>query len=160
MKVVERKSAPLYEIVCDECGSKIQYKKSEVSLSHITCPVCGMSMWANTTRPVCYDEEEKSYDNGSGLFGKIETAIFEAFSKTLPNDEIEVCVTHDVYQKLAGYVKELSTLPMPSWLDFYRAYKSGRVVPVICGVKMRPAQWGTGWSIVEKPVIPAEDEKS
>ena len=117
------------------------------------CGYCGRTSGTDFCQyaQVKNSQSESIVDNGSGLFGKIENAIFEALSKTLTIEEIEVCVTHDVYQKLADYVKELSTLPMPSWLDFYRAYKSGRGVPVICGVKLRPAQWGTGWSIVEKP---------
>lgn len=57
MIVIEKKPVPVYEVTCDECGSKIQYKKSEVSLAHITCPVCGVSLWANTIRAVRYESE-------------------------------------------------------------------------------------------------------
>lgn len=52
MEVIEKKPVPIYEVVCDECKSKIQYKASEVSWYHITCPVCGVSLWANTIVPV------------------------------------------------------------------------------------------------------------
>lgn len=58
MEVVDKKPIPIYEVVCDECHSKIQYKACEVSLQHITCPVCGVLLWANTIRPVRYDEME------------------------------------------------------------------------------------------------------
>ena len=59
MIVAERKPVPIYEVECMECGSVIQYKKSEVSFtSYITCPVCGMSIWADTIRPVRYEEGE------------------------------------------------------------------------------------------------------
>ena len=58
MEVVDKKPVPIYEVVCDECHSKIQYKACEVSLQHITCPVCGVVLWANTIRPVRYDEME------------------------------------------------------------------------------------------------------
>lgn len=58
MEVVDKKPIPIYEVVCDECHSKIQYKACEVSLQHITCPVCGVVLWANTIRPVRYDEME------------------------------------------------------------------------------------------------------
>lgn len=59
MIVVEKKPVPIYEVKCDECMSRIQYRKSEVSItSHIICPVCGMSIWANTIRPVRYEEGE------------------------------------------------------------------------------------------------------
>jgi predicted RNA-binding Zn-ribbon protein involved in translation (DUF1610 family) len=57
MEVVERKPVPIYEIVCTECKSKIQYKAAEIFLSHITCPVCGVSLWANTIKPVRMEEE-------------------------------------------------------------------------------------------------------
>ena len=57
MNVVEKKPVPIYEVECSECHSKIQYKKSEVSFgSYITCPVCGVSVWAGAIRPVRYEE--------------------------------------------------------------------------------------------------------
>lgn len=52
MIVVEKNPIPIYEVTCDECKSKIQYKRTEVYLCYIQCPVCGMSVWANTTNPV------------------------------------------------------------------------------------------------------------
>lgn len=59
MTVTEKKPVPIYEVTCDECKSKIQYKKSEVSFCHcIQCPVCGVSLWADTILPVRYEESE------------------------------------------------------------------------------------------------------
>ena len=60
MRVIERKPVPLYEIECPECQSILQYIASEVSFCHITCPVCGISLWANTCCPVTYKNEEKN----------------------------------------------------------------------------------------------------
>ena len=61
MNVVERKPIPIYEAECSECHSKIQYKKSEVSFtSYINCPVCGVSVWADTILPVGYEEAENA----------------------------------------------------------------------------------------------------
>ena len=51
MIVTEKKPVPIYEVMCCECKSKIQYKKSEVFTCHIQCPVCGVSLWANTILP-------------------------------------------------------------------------------------------------------------
>ncbi len=48
MKIVEKKPVPIYESTCPECQSVFRYKKAEVSWPHITCPVCGVSMWAKT----------------------------------------------------------------------------------------------------------------
>lgn len=59
MFVVEKKPVPIYEVACYECKSKIQYKKSEVSFSYITCPVCGVSIWADTIQPVMYVDDER-----------------------------------------------------------------------------------------------------
>jgi len=56
MEVIERRPVPIYEVTCHECKSRIQYKASEVSLCHITCPVCGVSLWANTIKPVRMEE--------------------------------------------------------------------------------------------------------
>lgn len=52
MTVVEKKPVPIYEVVCPECKSRIEYKKSEVHTCHITCPVCCVSVWADTIIPV------------------------------------------------------------------------------------------------------------
>ena len=57
MIVIKRKPIPIYEVECFECKSKIQYKKSEVFNFHITCPVCGVSLWANTISPVKMENE-------------------------------------------------------------------------------------------------------
>lgn len=59
MKVIEKKPVPIYEVTCYECKSKIQYKASEVYYCHITCPVCGVSLWAHTISPVEYEDEER-----------------------------------------------------------------------------------------------------
>ena len=58
MIIAERKPVPIYEVTCCECKSKIQYKKCEVSFSYITCPVCGVAIWAGTIQPVRYEEGE------------------------------------------------------------------------------------------------------
>ena len=58
MTVIERKPIPLYEVECCECKSRIQYKKSEVSISHIKCPVCGVSVWAESINPVAWQYTE------------------------------------------------------------------------------------------------------
>lgn len=57
MIVTEKKPVPIYEVTCDECQSKIEYKKSEVFALHIQCPVCGVSLWAYTIKPVRYEED-------------------------------------------------------------------------------------------------------
>lgn len=58
MNVIDKKPVPIYEAECPECKSKIEYKKSEVYLCHITCPVCGVSLWADTIRPARMEEME------------------------------------------------------------------------------------------------------
>lgn len=58
MIVIERKPVPIYEVTCIECRSRIQYRASEVYYFHITCPVCGVSLWANTSSPVRMEETE------------------------------------------------------------------------------------------------------
>ena len=63
MNVIDRKPIPIYEIVCEECGSKIEYKASEVFWHNITCPVCGISNRANTLCAVRY-EPPKEESNG------------------------------------------------------------------------------------------------
>ena len=56
MRVINRMPVPIYEVECFECHSIIHYKASEVHICHITCPVCGVSLWANTISPVKMEE--------------------------------------------------------------------------------------------------------
>ena len=60
MKVIDRKPVPIYESVCLECSSTIQYKASEVSWGHFACPVCGKVIWADTSNPVRFEEAESN----------------------------------------------------------------------------------------------------
>ena len=53
MIVIDKKPIPIYESKCHECGSVFRYKKAEVGWGcYITCPVCGVSVWADTINPV------------------------------------------------------------------------------------------------------------
>ena len=56
IEVVDRQVVPVYEVECVECHSKIRYTASDVSWCHIQCPVCGISLCANTICPVNYKE--------------------------------------------------------------------------------------------------------
>ena len=66
MEIVEKKPVPIYEVECYECKSKIQYRKSDVHGCYITCPVCGVSLWADTTSPVAVQvwNTRKGVDDG------------------------------------------------------------------------------------------------
>jgi len=57
MEIIDRKPVPIYEVVCPECNSTIRYKVCEVSFCHITCPVCGIAIWATTIAPVFSSKE-------------------------------------------------------------------------------------------------------
>ena len=56
MIVTEKNPVPIYDVICFECKSKIQYKRSEIFTCHIRCPVGGVSLWADTIQPVRYEE--------------------------------------------------------------------------------------------------------
>ena len=65
MRVLDKKPVPIYTVICHECKSKIEYKAAEVSWCHITCPVCGVGVWANTICPERMDggeEDGEKYD--------------------------------------------------------------------------------------------------
>ena len=47
MTIIKKKPVPVYQSECEECGSVFRYRKSEVRNMHITCPVCGETMWAS-----------------------------------------------------------------------------------------------------------------
>ena len=63
MEVVNRKPVPIYEVTCPECKSIIHYKACEVAFCHITCPVCGFALWANTICPVAYEPLEEMVED-------------------------------------------------------------------------------------------------
>jgi len=67
MEIIERKAVPIYESICPECKSVLQYKKSEVRLGgHITCPVCGETVWGSTINPKKYiDNSEELLNNNA-----------------------------------------------------------------------------------------------
>lgn len=58
MKIIEKKPIPLYETECYECKSRLRYKAVDVSWCHVTCPVCGVSLWASTVSPVAFEETD------------------------------------------------------------------------------------------------------
>lgn len=63
MKVVDEKPVPIYQTKCPECKSIIEYMASEVHFTgYITCPVCGMSVWASKIMPKRYTDAEKIGD--------------------------------------------------------------------------------------------------
>lgn len=77
MEIIERKAVPIYESTCPECKSVLQYKRSEVSFTgYITCPVCGVGVWANTIKPAKYcdkthEEEQEELENNITLLSLI-----------------------------------------------------------------------------------------
>lgn len=81
MEIIERKAVPIYESICPECKSVLQYKRSEVSFTgHITCPVCGVGVWANTIKPAKYldktpKEEREELENNIALLSSIRSGF-------------------------------------------------------------------------------------
>lgn len=77
MEIIDRKPIPIYETICPECKSILQYKRSEVSVTgYITCPVCGVDVWANTIKPAKYndktsEEEREELDDNIALLSLI-----------------------------------------------------------------------------------------
>jgi len=58
MEIIDKQKVPYYELICEECKSKLRYKECEVAWLHLTCPVCGHSNWANTVIPAGYYDAE------------------------------------------------------------------------------------------------------
>lgn len=63
MEIIDARPVPIYESKCPECRSLIRYKACEISLSHITCPVCGVAFWANMSIPVTYETPNVKENN-------------------------------------------------------------------------------------------------
>lgn len=58
MNVTKRMPVPIYSVTCPECQSEIEYTAAEVQLCNITCPVCGIRIWASTIHPVRMEKGE------------------------------------------------------------------------------------------------------
>lgn len=52
MEIVKEMPVPIYEVECYECHSVIRYKRSDVYLCSIICPVCGVTLNATAISPV------------------------------------------------------------------------------------------------------------
>lgn len=59
MEIVKEMPVPIYEVECYECHSVIRYKRSDVCLGSITCPVCGMILHATTVFPINMERQEE-----------------------------------------------------------------------------------------------------
>jgi len=59
MEIVKEMPVPIYEVECYECHSVIRYKRSDVFLGSIICPVCGMSLHASVVYPVSKERREE-----------------------------------------------------------------------------------------------------
>lgn len=59
MEIVKEMPVPIYEVECYECHSVIRYKRSDVYLCSIICPVCGMSLYASVVHPVGEERREE-----------------------------------------------------------------------------------------------------
>lgn len=59
MEIVKEMPVPIYEVECYECHSVIRYKRSDVHLGSIVCPVCGMTLHTTTVFPVNAERREE-----------------------------------------------------------------------------------------------------
>lgn len=66
MKIIKGQPIPIYEVTCSECKSIIRYRACEVNFCHITCPVCGVSVWADTVRPIIPEPPKEDEDAAKG----------------------------------------------------------------------------------------------
>ena len=64
MEIIKEQPIPFYEVTCWECGSIIRYRACEVNWCHITCPVCGVSIWANTVNPMMSEPTKEEQNAG------------------------------------------------------------------------------------------------
>lgn len=83
------------------------------------------------------------------LFDKIQREIWDAYKGGIKRENLLLFMSHDVYESLAAN-SPLGYAPKP-WLEFYRSYKRGEENDYFCGVRVAPAQFGTGWLLTEKP---------
>lgn len=83
------------------------------------------------------------------LSEEILREIWEAYKRGIKRERLLLFMSRDVYESLAAN-SPLGYAPK-SWLEFYRSYKRGEENDYFCGVRVAPAQFGTGWLLTEKP---------
>lgn len=55
--VIKEGKTPVYQVECYECKSILRYTRADVSLMHITCPICDCSISVSYSK---VDEVEAS----------------------------------------------------------------------------------------------------
>ena len=83
------------------------------------------------------------------LSEEILREIWEAYKRGIKKERLLLFMSRDVYESLEA--NSLLGYAPKSWLEFYRSYKRGEENDYFCGVRVAPAQFGTGWLLTEKP---------
>ncbi len=81
----------------------------------------------------------------------IGTALVDADMMGISPDRLVLTMAKDAYDAVMRwqeeYQKDYIAIP---WERFVRGYKLKTANVKLCGVKVVPAEWGTGWTLREK----------
>ena len=77
-------------------------------------------------------------------------ALIAAEKRGIPLDRLVITVAKDAYDALMAWQEWVYGCNAIPWERFVRGYKAGKTNVMLCGVKVVPAEWGTGWTLREK----------
>lgn len=80
----------------------------------------------------------------------IGDAMIAAEKRGITPSHLVLTVAKDAYDALTAWQGWVYGYNVTPWEHFVRGYKSGKTRIELNGVKMVPAEWGTGWTLYEK----------
>ena len=80
----------------------------------------------------------------------IGDALIAAGQRGAKEKNLRLVIAKDAYELLSKWQAKTYECNVIPWEHFVRGYKSGKTNVMLCGVKVVPAEWGTGWTLYEK----------
>lgn len=80
----------------------------------------------------------------------IGDALIDADKRGAKGKNLRLVIAKDAYELLSEWQAKTQDCNVISWERFVKGYKQGMTNVMLCGVKIIPAEWGTGWTLYEK----------
>jgi hypothetical protein len=94
---------------------------------------------------------EAAKKRGEKIRDDIGAALVEATWKNkIRRDDLRLTLARDAYEDLLAWQENLYDYNLIPWEMFVKGYKAGETNITLCGVRLVPAEWGTGWTLREK----------
>lgn len=94
-----------------------------------------------------FDEMEEA--ENTATVEMVTKAISEAYDRGIDSERLQLTVTRGIYDALTSASGVYSTAHH-TFDEFRRLSMDGETIFRFFGVRMKPAEWGTGWTLREK----------